>query len=70
MTPVRIWSERTDPAHIAKGCEGKYWYADKPAAKIGAKVAKRIHGGRRLLPYKCLWCDGWHLTSKRPGDGR
>lgn len=46
-----------------KGCKTKRPYSTKATAKKAAKDCKTI--GMSLRPYKCDYCDSWHLCDKR-----
>jgi hypothetical protein len=43
---------RKDEFSEEHGCKSKVRYATEPA------------GNEKVEPYKCRFCDGWHLTSK------
>lgn len=45
---------------------GKRVYASEREAKATAihRIADKETGPEQLRTYKCLYCDGWHLTSR------
>lgn len=49
-------------------CEGKERYESAGAARLVLDSRRRIKGkgaGRRLLPYRCAFCHGWHIGTRR-----
>jgi len=52
---------------IPKWCRRKKWY---PSLAESRKVSAIIwvKQGIRLWPYRCEFCEGWHLTSKSPDE--
>lgn len=47
---------------IGSSCWGKRSYASKTRAKHALKVADKVYGKHKgLRPYKCLFCEYWHL---------
>jgi hypothetical protein len=49
-------------------CRRKVRYATEREADDAAYRARME--GTELGFYRCPWCDGWHLTRRRAGDGR
>ena len=48
-------------------CGGKKRYPSKAVAKRWARrVPTAVPGVGVLRPYRCGWCDGWHLGHDRP----
>ena len=49
---------------VEKGCTRKRWYATKAQARAGRdQVARATNKKYRI--YRCPWCGGWHLTTKK-----
>lgn len=48
-----------------KACGSKQRYASQHEAKLAIKSCE-AHGSPKLFTYRCPYCDGWHLTHKRP----
>lgn len=48
------------------GCRAKVYYGARKDAARGARRAERrgLPFGNKLHPYKCKFCDGFHLTSQ------
>ena len=44
-----------------RGCTSKAVYVSRQEAK--SFVRRRGYAG--LHPYRCRWCDGWHLGHRR-----
>lgn len=44
-------------------CGRKRRYPSRVAAENSAEYLTFFHEDRRLFPYHCELCDGWHLTS-------
>ena len=52
---------------IPKWCRKKKWYVNlSEARRISAIIW--ANQGIRLWPYRCDFCEGWHLTSKSPDE--
>jgi hypothetical protein len=52
---------------VPKWCRRKLWYPNLiTARKRGAEIW--VKKDRRLWPYHCDFCKGWHLTSKSPDE--
>lgn len=49
-------------------CIGKRYYRTKAAAKTAAKQAEQNFG--RMHPYRCGWCELWHIGHKPPRELR
>lgn len=48
-----------------KECEGKRRFdTHKAAGFFLAWLRKRSEDAKKMHPYKCNWCDGWHLGHK------
>lgn len=48
-----------------RGCKSKRDFSTKAAAKAECKMIKKHHG-KRLYPYKCRFCDKWHISRSKP----
>ncbi|HEX6475067.1 MAG TPA: hypothetical protein VF114_08300 [Candidatus Limnocylindria bacterium] len=46
-----------------RGCTSKAVYVSRREAKSIARHGRRGYAG--LHPYRCRWCDGWHLGHRR-----
>lgn len=57
--------ERITSAAEIEACRRKRRFASEREADDAAYLARME--GRELGIYECLWCGGWHLTSRRPG---
>ena len=53
---------------VDRSCGGKTEYKDQALA-VDAARQLREWDGARLKPYKCPFCQGWHLTSRGKGVG-
>ena len=49
---------------VERTCAAKHWYASAGTARAGKRSAQRAHG-KKYRVYRCPWCNGWHLTSKK-----
>ena len=49
---------------VERGCTRKRWYASKAQARAGKQRAERV-GKQHYRIYRCTWCGGWHLTTKK-----
>lgn len=54
------WLER-------KGCKNKRDFLTKASAKAECKRIKKYQGNK-LYPYKCKFCDKWHVSMSKPKD--
>lgn len=64
----KIESNRQYEAMLrSKACESKNRYASASEAQA-AIVACADYGTRGLRSYRCPYCNGWHLTSKKPSE--
>jgi hypothetical protein len=54
------------PEDLRRSCTGKVYFGARNQARDVA--ARRSDETKRLTPYKCLHCKGWHLTSREPED--
>jgi uncharacterized Fe-S radical SAM superfamily protein PflX len=50
--------------HLEK-CRSKLWYDTEEHAKQAAASLEPRHW-MRFYPYRCVFCQLWHLTSKQP----
>jgi hypothetical protein len=56
--------ERRRPTRVARRiCAGKVRHGSVTAARTVATEIAQKRGGRRMHPYRCPVCHGWHLTS-------
>ena len=58
-------AEHREQALRDKACESKSRYASRAEAKAAIDACQR-HGAPALYVYRCPYCNGWHLTHKRP----
>lgn len=49
---------------VEKGCTGKRWYRSAAEARAGKQRTERITQ-KKFRIYRCPWCSGWHLTTKK-----
>lgn len=52
---------------IQRECKSKHRYPNRSEAENSVKqynAASAPHGGTILRAYECIWCRGWHRTSK------
>lgn len=65
----RVYLGGGQVAHeVARGCSGKFVYHSLGAAKDWARWTSR-KVGHRLKPYRCRFCDRFHLTHAKPANG-
>ena len=57
-------AERREAVRRERGCESKARYATHGEAEE-AIAACAAHGRRGLRCYRCEFCGGWHLTSRK-----
>ncbi len=50
-------------------CRSKQWFETEAEAKT-IVLMHRAQYGEDSVPYRCELCDGWHLASRRPMEGR
>lgn len=53
-----------DRALREKACESKNRYASEKEAREAIRACAE-HGTLGLRCYRCSYCEGWHLTSKK-----
>lgn len=58
-------SEEKEAALKRKACESKNRYSSKAEAEETILLCAE-HGTTGLHSYRCPYCNGWHLTSKKP----
>ncbi len=46
-----------------RGCTSKAMFVSRREAQ--SLLRKGRHGSSGLKPYRCRWCDGWHLGHSR-----
>ena len=51
-----------EQARREKACTSKNRYASQSEARAAIADCEQ-HGARGLKPYRCPYCNGWHLTS-------
>ncbi len=49
-------------------CTGKRPYRRKQVAKRAAKQVEQFYG--RMQPYRCPWCELWHIGHRPPRELR
>lgn len=53
-------------ARNVRKCGGKITYPDWPTAfSVSVEVNVKREWSTRVLPYKCNYCDGYHLATAR-----
>ncbi len=57
-------SRKREAALRNKACESKNRYSSKTEAQLAIKSCED-HGTTGLRCYRCEYCNGWHLTSKK-----
>ena len=55
--------ERRMKERRSRECERKQRYASEADARATAEHQART-SGRELRVYECVWCRGWHLSSR------
>lgn len=52
---------------IEKTCLGKKRFSSEKRAKNHYRHLQRCHltAWHKVVPYKCIYCDGWHLGRHR-----
>ena len=45
-----------------RGCTSKVWFISRGEAKC---VTRQPWAASGLKPYRCRWCDGWHLGHRQ-----
>ena len=45
------------PSEQQRGCANKRWYPNRKAANRITRIMK----DQAVRPYKCLFCDGYHI---------
>jgi hypothetical protein len=67
--PRATWETADAKSEQPRTCavSGKRTYATEREAKATAahRMADREAGPPKLRTYKCMYCEGWHLTSKQ-----
>lgn len=59
------WGLFHENSHISQGSgKPKVAYGSKASAVKAAESMKKKHG-YHYSPYKCLWCDGYHIGRNR-----
>ena len=53
---------------VERGCTRKRWYRTAAEARQGKAQAERCQA-KKFRIYRCPWCGGWHLTTKKGGEG-
>jgi hypothetical protein len=56
--------DRQAAANPLRACRRKRRFETEREADDAAYRARM--DGRMLAIYRCRWCEGWHLTSRRP----
>lgn len=47
-------------------CARKRRWDDWETASLDAAQQNvETHGNRAVVPYRCVWCSGWHVTTAR-----
>lgn len=49
------------------GCAKKVRYQTRKEAKKASKTVKELHRITGLHPYRCEFCEQWHLGHREPG---
>ena len=61
--------KRKANAKLRKTCKAKVKYDSRAEASEASSGIASVLGQRfGQSPYLCSNCDGWHLTSKQPGN--
>lgn len=64
--------KHTHPKHMpfsrASSCQEKHRFLNQNEAEKAAELLSLEHPGLELGVYRCPYCLGWHLTSKRSID--
>ena len=50
-----------------RACGRKRRYETRIDAKRAAERSSRRKDAPKIFVYECPYCDGWHLTHRRPG---
>ncbi len=49
-----------------RACSRKRRYATSVEAKKAAERSSKKPGSPKIFVYQCPYCDGWHLTHRKP----
>lgn len=59
----RLFVNRSLPLQ-ERGCTSKSYFVSRGEAKAVLRSGRHSFSG--LQPYRCRYCDGWHLGHRRP----
>ena len=64
MTNIEAIHQFDGELGFERGCRGKRLHLSMESAKIGAKqMHRKFH--KKYNAYRCLFCDGWHVGTRR-----